>query len=184
MSRTIQRSEPVSQLLKYCDEGAQLYWDPRNELMLWITGDVLPSDSPYIRIGGYEDFLEVSGLNTLENLPGDHEITAAFEIPDRRPGRPRMRTEPLERSAIDLPVSLWNELDEAKGSESRRAYIEAAVREKIEREKTAGQEAEEIRKAQEREALPDREYLYRELAPAKARARSPMKADAQGIPRK
>jgi len=137
MSRTIQQSEPVKQLLKNRDEGAELYWDSGYDLILWISGDrdIKRSDSPYVRIGGYQDFLAASGLDMLENVPGDHVVTATFEIPDRGPGRPRERKEPVERSTIDLPVSLWQAIDRSRGLESRRAYIEAAIREKLEREK-------------------------------------------------
>jgi len=141
-------------------------------------------DSPYIRIGGYENFLEASGLDTLEGLQGDHEIVVTFEIPDRRPGRPRERKEPVERSAIDLPVSLWNEIDAAKGGESRRAYIETAIRQRLERDRVAEQKAEELRKVQEREVYGARQDLYSEMDRGNAREQAPMKADAQGIPRK
>jgi hypothetical protein len=148
MARTKQESVPVKQLLKHRDEGADLYWDPWYDTTLWISR-VLDqvSGSPYVQIGGYQDFLQVSGLDTLENLPGDHTITATFEIPDRGPGRPRERKEPVERSTIDLPTSLWQALDEARGELSRRAFIDAAVREKLERiamEQSTEQEAEEL----------------------------------------
>jgi hypothetical protein len=134
MSRTTQQSEHVKQLIKYRDEGADLYWDPWYGTTLWISrGLDQVSGSPYVQIGGYQDFLSASGLDTLENLPGDHTISAMFEIPDRGPGRPRERKEPVERSTIDLPTSLWQALDEARGEQSRRAFIDAAVREKLER---------------------------------------------------
>jgi hypothetical protein len=79
-------------------------------------------------------FLQASGRDTLEGLQGDQAITASIEIPDREPGRPRKRAVPVERSTVDLPASLWQEVDKAKGAASRRAYIEAAIREKLERE--------------------------------------------------
>lgn len=149
MVRTRQESVPVKQLLKYRDDNADLYWDPWYNITLWIPrSQDQVSGSPYVGIGGYQDFLNASGLDTLENLPGDHAITATFEIPDRGPGRPRERKEPVERSTIDLPTSLWQALDEARGEQSRRAFIDAAVREKLERiatEQSTEQEAEELR---------------------------------------
>lgn len=151
MVRTRRESVPVQQLLKYRDDSADLYWDPWYDITLWIGhGQDQVSGSPYVRIGGYEDFLQASGLDILENLPGDHTITATFEIPDRGPGRPRERKEPVERSTIDLPMSLWQALDEARGDQSRRAFIDTAVREKLERiaaEQGTEQEAEELSKA-------------------------------------
>ena len=177
MSRTTWQSEPVHQLLKYRDENADLYWDPGYDLTLWISSspDTM-GESPYIRIGGYENFLEASGLNTLENVPGDDFITATFEIPDRRPGRPRERKEPVERSAIDLPTSLWQALDAARGEDSRRAFIEAAIREKLERiatEQSTEEEAEELRKVQALEVRDDRQHLQSELDDIKARGGKP-----------
>ena len=133
MARTIEVSEPVKELLKYCDEGAGLYWDPEYDFTFWSSSD-WASESPDIRVGGYETFLQASGRDTLEGLQGDQVITASIEIPDRRPGRPRKRTVSVEQSTLDLPASLWQEVDKAKGAASRQAYVEAAIREKLERE--------------------------------------------------
>ena len=131
MTRTIEVSVSVEQLLKYRDEGAEFYWNPDYDMTLWSGSDRDPK-SVDVRVAGYLDFVAASGHETLEALSGDQEITARVEIPDRGPGRPRQRTEPVERSTIDLPTSLWQALDEARGDKSRRAFIDSAVRRRIE----------------------------------------------------
>jgi hypothetical protein len=131
MTRIIEVSVPIKQLLKYRDEGAEFYWDPDYDMTLWAGSERDPKSFD-VRVAGYEDFVAASGHPALEGLPGDQEITARVEIPDRGPGRPRQRKEPVERSTIDLPTSLWQALDEARGDKSRRAFIDAAVRRRIE----------------------------------------------------
>ena len=141
--RTIEVSEHVRQLQKYRDEGAQLYWNPDYDLTFWAsTGRGMMSSD--FCIGWYQTFVDASGHDTLEGLRDDTVVTATIEIPDassipaivinRGPGRPRERTEPVQRSTIDLPIALWQALDEARGEKSRRAFIDSAVREKLDRE--------------------------------------------------
>lgn len=180
------------------DDEEPYFWAPaekRSSAHVWYRGEVVSQI-----LGDWQDFLTASDHDTVDDVPDDEVITATIKIPDairgpnivvheepaktikatfvlaespekRGPGRPRTRTEPLERSAIDLPVSLWNELDAAKGSDSRRAYIEAAIRDKIERDKVDEHAAEELRQAQERDVYKDRQHLYSQVEPSNTRER-------------
>ena len=97
-------------------QGAGRYWDPEYDFTFWSSSD-WDSVSPDIRVGGYGNFLQASGRDTLEGLQGDQIITASIEIPDRGPGRPCKRTVPAEPSTVDLPASLWQAVDEARGAD-------------------------------------------------------------------
>jgi len=149
MTRTIQVSATVKELREHRDNFMEIFWtDDTGQPFFW-THQHAAADHPWKGdtgaerlVGDYQSFLEASGHSTLDGLPEDEVITASFEVPDRKPGRPRQRTKLQERSTIDLPTRPWQEVDEVKDTDSRRAFIEAAINEKLARE--AEQDADQV----------------------------------------
>jgi hypothetical protein len=139
--RTIQVSATVKELREHRYDFMDIYWtDDTGQPFFWLhkhaaTDQPRKGDTNAERlVGDYQSFLEASGRSTLDGLPEDEVITASFEIPDRKPDRPRQRTELQESSTINLPTRLLQEVDEVKGTDSRHAFIEAAINEKVARE--------------------------------------------------
>lgn len=58
------------------------------------------------------------------------------ETPQRKAmGRPRIYQEPRQRLTLELPQSLIAEMDDRANGQTRTAWIESAIREKLARER-------------------------------------------------